>query len=321
VPHLILPPSCRVPDREITPPEVFRDRRRFLKEMAAAGLITLAGPRLMAQALSRSVSPEAQSAALSLYPAPRNGQYAVDAPLTEQSVAAAYNNFYEFSTAKERVARLSADWQTRPWQVRVDGLVENPVVLSIEDVERLAPLEERVYRFRCVEAWAMVVPWTGYPLRRLLEHVRPTSEARYVRFVSRLDPEEMPGVHELRHYAWPYHEALTMEEAMNDLALLVTGIYGEPLPPQHGAPVRLIVPWKYGYKSPKSLARIELTAERPPTFWNEAVPSEYSWTSNVEPDVPHPRWSQATERRIGTGERVTTLPLNGYADQVGQLYT
>ena len=238
--------------------------------------------------------------------------------LTPESVAGRYNNYYEFSENKEEVHRLTEAFQMRPWQISVTGLVERPRTFDLDDLQRLSP-EERVYRFRCVEAWSMVVPWSGVPLARFLDLCRPLPAARFVRFVSFQRPSEAPNQKSSK-YAWPYYEALRMDEARHPLTLLTTGVYGHALPAQHGGPVRLIVPWKYGYKSPKGIVQIELTAERPRTFWNDLQPTEYSWLSNVDPAVPHPRWSQASERVLGTGERRDTEPFNGYGAQVAALY-
>jgi sulfoxide reductase catalytic subunit YedY len=226
--------------------------------------------------------------------------------------------FFEFSTAKNAYQHVG-DFAVQPWQVRVDGLVESPQTFDLDDLLRSLPLEERIYRFRCVEAWSMVVPWTGFPLHRLLDIVRPTAAARYVRFTSFLDLEQAQNQRHI-HWPWPYREGLTLEEAHNELTLLATGIYGEPLPKQNGAPVRLVVPWKYGYKSIKSITRIELVDEQPSTFWNTLEPDEYDFVSNVDPAVPHPRWSQKREQLIDTGERIDTLPYNGYGEYVAPLY-
>ena len=255
-----------------------------------------------------------------LYPAHRNSQFTVDRPITPEDVSSRYNNFYEFTTDKERVHLLARDFRVRPWTVEVKGEVHRPQTFDFDALVRQMPLEERVYRFRCVEAWAMVVPWTGFPLSALLRAVEPKSSARYVRLVTANDPEQMPGLRQQSWYPWPYFEALRMDEAMLDLTFVATGIYGHPLPGQHGAPLRLVTPWKYGFKSIKSIVTIELTEERPPTFWNQLQSQEYGFFGNVDPAVPHPRWSQATERMIDTGRRVATLPYNGYGEHVASLY-
>jgi sulfoxide reductase catalytic subunit YedY len=282
----------------ITPEKIYWRRREVLRAMGFLGMSALLG---------------------GCGEAPRGGRWPVDRPLTPEDVAARFNNFYEFSEDKGRVHELVGRFQVRPWTLKVDGLVEKPRTFDLDEVLKL-PHEERIYRFRCVEAWAMTVPWTGVPLARLLAECRPLSSAKFVRFTSFLKPDEAPNQGKGSKYPWPYYEALSIEEAMHELTLVASGIYGHPLPKQHGAPLRIVVPWKYGYKSPKSIVRIELVAEKPHTFWNDLEPAEYSFWSNVEPHVPHPRWSQATERLIGTGERVPTLLYNGYGEQVAKLY-
>jgi sulfoxide reductase catalytic subunit YedY len=254
-----------------------------------------------------------------LYPARRNPGFTLDRTLTDERVAAAYNNFYEFTTDKEEVRNLVGAFRIRPWQVEVGGLVEKPRIYDVDDLVRRLPLEERLYRFRCVEAWAMAVPWTGFTLKALINEVRPLSAARYVRMVTFYKPDQARGQKFQHWYPWPYYEGLTMAEATNVLTFLVTGIYGHELPKQHGAPIRLITPWKYGFKSIKSIVQIEFVEKQPPTFWS-AASSEYDFWANVNPKVPHPRWSQATERLIDTGERVPTQLYNGYAEQVAHLY-
>ncbi|MBI3931132.1 MAG: protein-methionine-sulfoxide reductase catalytic subunit MsrP [Chloroflexi bacterium] len=230
-----------------------------------------------------------------------------------------YNNFYEFTTEKKGVARLARDFKTSPWTVEVGGMVNKAQTFDIDDLRRKFGQEERIYRLRCVEAWSMVIPWLGFPLARLLREVEPTAQARYVRFETLYDPGQMPGQHS-KTYAWPYAEGLRLDEAMHELTLLATGIYGKPLLPQSGAPVRLVVPWKYGFKSIKSIVKIDLVAEMPTSLWMAAAPHEYGFYSNVNPDVPHPRWSQSSERRIGEVRRRLTLPFNGYAEEVAHLY-
>lgn len=237
--------------------------------------------------------------------------------LTPYDAVAGYTNYYEFTTNKERVAGLASHFVTSPWLVQVGGLVNKPSAFDLDDL-RAFEAEERIYRMRCVEAWSMVIPWVGFPLSRLLERVEPTSAARYVRFETAMDQKSMPGLH--GRFPFPYIEGLRLDEAMHDLTILATGLYGRDLPPQNGAPVRLVVPWKYGFKSLKSIVKIDLVAEMPTTFWMEAGPSEYGFWANVNPEVPHPRWSQATERLIGVDRRVETLFMNGYADEVASLY-
>jgi sulfoxide reductase catalytic subunit YedY len=239
--------------------------------------------------------------------------------LTDYDSVVGYNNYYEFTTEKEGVADLAKNFKTAPWTVAVGGLINKPQTFAIEDLLKQFPQEDRIYRHRCVEGWSMVIPWTGFPLAKLLKQVEPTSKAKYVRFETVMRPEEMPG-QESGWYSWPYVEGLRLDEAMNDLALLVTGVYGKPALPQNGAPLRLSVPWKYGFKSIKAIVKIDLVEEQPTSLWMNAAPNEYGFYANVNPDVPHPRWSQSTERRIGEFSRRKTLPFNGYADKVAHLY-
>jgi len=238
--------------------------------------------------------------------------------LTTEASVNNYNNFYEFSLDKEGVAPLSQELVTSPWSVEVGGLVSNPRTFSMQALLDFTQ-EERIYRMRCVEAWSMVIPWIGFPLAKLLEQVEPTAEAQYVRFVTLHDPDQMPG-QRTSYFDWPYVEGLRLDEAMHDLTILATGLYGKPLRPQTGAPIRLVVPWKYGFKNIKSIVKIELVAEMPTTFWMASSPTEYGFYANVNPNVPHPRWSQATERRIGEMGRRETLIFNGYGDKVAHLY-
>ena len=240
--------------------------------------------------------------------------------MTEPRLSLGYNNFYEFGTGKEDPAKNSGNFTTSPWTLEIGGMVKQARTIAFEDLLKQVDLEERVYRFRCVEAWSMTVPWTGFPLRKLIELCEPRGDAKYVRFVSMHRPEEMPGQKAQTWHPYPYFEGLRMDEATNELGLVVVGIYGKPIPNQTGAPLRLALPWKYGYKGPKSVVKIEFTDQKPETFWNKLQPREYGFFSNVEPTKPHPRWSQATEEVLGTGERVPTLLYNGYADQVAPMY-
>ena len=250
----------------------------------------------------------------------RNPTYAVDRPLTDELVAARYNNFYEFGTDKETCWRQAQRLTVRPWTIEIGGLVARPLTLGIDDLIRKMPCEERVYRFRCVERWAMVVPWFGFPFKALLALVEPLSAASFVRFVSFHRPEEAVGQHPGGPWRWPYYEGLTIQEAANELTFVATGLYGHDLPRQHGAPLRMVLPWKYGYKGAKSVVRIEFVEQRPKTFWNDAAPQEYGFFSNVDPKKPHPRWPQTHETMIGTDRRHETLPYNGYGDFVASLY-
>ena len=288
---------------EITDESDYLDRRRFIGAAAAVGIAASAGlglPRLLRAAVGEGV-----------------GQG--EDELTPLEDVINYNNFYEFGTGKGDPAKNAHTLRTRPWTVEVDGEVHNPRTFGIEDLWRQFPSEERVYRLRCVEAWSMVIPWLGFPLRSLLDVVEPNSHARFVEFTTLLDSEQMPG-QRTKALPWPYVEGLRLDEAMHPLSILSLGLYGKALPNQNGAPVRLVVPWKYGFKSIKSIVRIRLTREQPRATWNVVAPREYGFYANVNPDVDHPRWSQARERRIGELRRRPTLPFNGYADQVGDLY-
>jgi len=247
----------------------------------------------------------------------KNG-YVVEDKLTPFEAITTYNNFYEFDTSKGGVATAAKGFVTKPWQVSVGGLVNKPRVFDLDELLKF-PLEHRVYRLRCVEGWSMVIPWIGFPLSKLLEKVEPTSQARYVAFQTLFDPNRMPN-QRTGVLDWPYVEGLRLDEAMHPLTIMATGLYDEVLPPQDGAPIRLVVPWKYGFKSIKSVVNISLVADEPPTTWNIQAPNEYGFYSNVNPDVPHPRWSQATERRIGEYSRRKTLLFNGYGEQVAHLY-
>jgi len=298
---------------EITPEHIYFSRRRFMKGIGtlAAGSLVLSGCGLGGSSsggieideseLKVSVTADERGAALNSFESITN-----------------FNNFYEFTADKERVAKMAKDFVTSPWTVQVGGLVNNPKTYDLDDLARFSQ-QERVYRLRCVEGWSMVIPWLGFPLHELLKEVEPTSKAKYVRFETVYDPEQLPGQRS-DWYTWPYVEGLRMDEAMNDLAILATGLYGTGLLPQNGAPVRLVVPWKYGFKSIKSIVKIDLVEEMPISLWMAAAPYEYGFYANVNPEVPHPRWSQATERRIGDPGRRATLPFNGYAEQVAYLY-
>lgn len=318
---IILQRDWQTPERCITPESIFRPRREFIKAIALCGLGLVAGAPLGCGPHENAPEIGAQEdpPALELYPARSNPAFTLDRPITNEAYAASYNNFYEFSVFKGKVYKQAARLTTSPWQVEVAGLVEKPRVFEVDDLLRALPLEERRYRFRCVEAWAMAVPWTGVPMRAFLKLVQPLSSARYVRFVSFLRPSEAPN-QSSSSGPWPYAEGLTMAEANNQLTMLASGIYGHPLPKQHGAPLRLVVPWKYGFKSIKSVVKIEFTAEQPRTFWNSNRPHEYGFEANVDPTTPHPRWSQTYEKLIDTGERRSTLPFNGYGEWVAALY-
>jgi sulfoxide reductase catalytic subunit YedY len=304
--------SVPVKSSEITPYSQYLSRRDFLK---AAGIVT-------GSALLAACAPKATGSTVNVGKTPvlQTGEKdELGDPANSFQDITNYNNYYEFSTDKEAVNPLSKDFVTEPWTVEVYGLVNNPKKYAIEDLLKKFPQEERVYRLRCVEAWSMVIPWNGFPLASLLKEVEPTSDAKFVRFETVLRPEEMPG-QTSPFYPWPYQEGLRLDEAMNDLTLLATGLYGQPLPNPDGAPIRLVVPWKYGFKSIKAIVKIELVAEHPTTLWSMVGPGEYGFYSNVNPNRPHPRWSQASERRIGELGRRQTLMFNGYGEQVASLY-
>jgi len=330
MPSIHIPPAWHLPERLATPESIYADRRSILKAMGFGALamaippIACAAPQEGGGAAGREemLAPAVGEHYKDRFPAKRNPAFTHgDRPLTAEEVAGRYNNFYEFTTDKGRVWRLARGYQADPWKVEVGGLVKKPRTLDLDDFFTRFPLEERLYRFRCVEAWAMQVPWTGFPLRALIDDLEPLSTAKYVRFESVLNPGNLPGQRSSGWYQWPYYEGLRLDEARNEVAFVVVGSYGHALPVQHGAPWRLALPWKYGFKGPKSVVKIEFTAEQPKTFWNESQPREYGFYANVEPEKPHPRWSQASERDIGTGERRPTLLYNGYAEQVGALYT
>jgi sulfoxide reductase catalytic subunit YedY len=306
--------SIPVLSSEITPKSLYLSRRDFLK---AAGIVT--GTALLAACAPEASEQAADPMTEAPAPASDGNTDELGDPLNSFEDITNYNNFYEFSTDKQAVAGLSEDFRTDPWSVEVSGLVNNPKTYALEDLLTLFPQEERIYRLRCVEAWSMVIPWNGFPLAGLLKEVEPTSDAKFVRFESIYDPQQMPG-QKSPFYTWPYQEGLRLDEAMNDLAILATGLYGEMMPNQDGAPIRVVAPWKYGFKSIKSIVKIELVDYEPATLWNNAAPNEYGFYSNVNPEVSHPRWSQASERRIGELGRRPTLMFNGYAEQVASLY-
>jgi methionine sulfoxide reductase catalytic subunit len=301
---------------DVTPEGFYLSRRQL---MIGAVALAAAGCDLGSDA-SAATAPA--GAAL---PATPNPAYRVDDAPTKFEAASTYNNFYEFGVNKEDPSRLGHTLKPRPWHVQVDGLVARPKTFDIEEILKLAPLEERIYVLRCVEAWSMVIPWIGYPLSALLKQVQPRPGAKYVEFTTLKDPEQFPAQKPtffgLGSLDWPYTEGLRLDEAMHPLTLLTVGMYGHVLPSQNGAPLRVVIPWKYGFKSAKSLVRIRLTDTEPRTAWNKAAPQEYGFYSNVNPNVDHPRWSQGTERRIGEFRRRKTLMFNGYADQVASLYT
>ena len=297
-----------LPETAATPEDLFRQRRNLVKALAAGPLLAASGLGLVGAA----------QAATGLYPVTRNERYPLDRPLTDEKIVTTYNNFFEFGSHKQ-IWKAAQKLKTRPWTVTVDGMVEKPFTVDADALIRKMPLEERLYRHRCVEAWSIAVPWSGFALKALVAMARPSSGAKYV---------EMHGFHDAAMasgqrqtwYPWPYLEGLTMEEATNELAFIATGAYGKAIAKQNGAPLRLAVPWKYGFKSIKSITRFTFTDKRPVSFWEKIAGSEYGFWANVNPEVDHPRWSQATERQLGIGRRVPTLLYNGYAEQVAHLY-
>ena len=312
---MIIKRPADVRPSEITPERVYRTRRESLAGLAGTGLLA-AAPDVLAQALA-----SAAGATPPLRYSPNARLSTAEKKNTWEEITS-YNNFYEFGTGKSDPAANSRDFRTRPWNVAIEGEAEVTGSFTLEDILKPHPLEERIYRLRCVEAWSMVIPWVGFPLGELIKRFRPTSKAAYVEFTTLLDPKQMPG----QRYPvidWPYVEGLRMDEAMHPLAILAVGLYGKVLPNQNGAPLRLVVPWKYGFKSIKSIVRIRFTTGRPRTSWEKYAPREYGFYANVNPDVDHPRWSQKRERRIGSGafwDRQPTQMFNGYADQVASLY-
>jgi sulfoxide reductase catalytic subunit YedY len=297
----------------VTPEHLFFNRRSMLAGMGAIAVAGLAPGSASAQRVADLPDPSAP-----LYPVKRNAAFVLDRAITDEAVNTTYNNFYEFGSAKT-IARAAQALKIRPWTVKIDGMVEQPMEVGIDDLMKRMPLEERLYRHRCVEAWAMAVPWSGFPFAKLVELAKPLSSATYVRMATFLDPKVASGQRQT-WYPWPYVEGLSIAEATNDLAFLVTGAYGKPLPKSMGAPLRLAVPWKYGFKSIKSITRFTFTNERPKTFWESLQPSEYGFWANVNPAVAHPRWSQSSERLLGTDEQVPTRLFNGYGEYVAGLY-
>lgn len=293
-----------IPASEITPKALFASRRKFMHLVGGASLAAVWPHQLWAGEKLAIV---------------KNQSYLVHDELTPFKDLTQYNNFYEFGTSKEDPAIQAVNFKTRPWTITIEGEVKKPKVFDIDALLKLAPLEERIYRLRCVEAWSMVVPWIGYSLAELIKQVEPNGNAKFVEFVSLHDPKQMPG-QQRPVLNWPYREGLRMDEAMHPLTLLTFGLYGEVLPNQNGAPVRVVIPWKYGFKSAKSIVKIRLVEKQPLTSWMQAGPSEYGFYANVNPEVDHPRWSQAKERRIGEFLKRKTLMFNGYADEVAGLY-
>ncbi|MCH8097876.1 MAG: protein-methionine-sulfoxide reductase catalytic subunit MsrP [Proteobacteria bacterium] len=313
----------------VTPEGIFVERRRLVKALAMGPMLAPAASLLLAGCGEEDAAPtgakngnsaEAAPAdpSASLYPVTRNPRYEITRPLTDEKLATTYNNFYEFGSHKQ-IHRAAQALRIRPWTVTLDGMVEKKITIGIDELLRKMPLEERLYRLRCVEAWSMTVPWSGFPLKALVDFARPLGSAKYVRMETFSDAEVAPGQKQF-WYPWPYVEGLTIGEAMNELAFIATGLYGKPLPKQNGSPLRLAVPWKYGFKSIKSIVKFTFQEERPKTFWETLTPGEYGFWANVNPEVPHPRWSQARERVLGTDKKVPTQLFNGYGAFVAGLY-
>jgi sulfoxide reductase catalytic subunit YedY len=296
----------KIPSSEITPEHIYRSRRSFIKTLGFVG----AGAAVLAACQGKLPAET---------PAASGGGSTQADKLTSYEDVISFNNYYEFTTNKTGVVRLAENFKTEPWTVEVGGLVNKPGTYDLEKIRSDFQAEERIYRMRCVEGWSMVIPWLGFPLSELLKEVEPKSDAKYVRFQTVYDPEQMPGLSNT-YFPWPYVEGLRMDEAMNDLTILSTGLYGEELLPQNGAPIRLVVPWKYGFKSIKSIVKIDLVSEMPVSLWMAAGPTEYGFYANVNPNVDHPRWSQATERRIGENGRIPTEIFNGYEEEVAGMY-
>ncbi len=312
-----------LPESSATPEDVFLNRRGFVKAVAA-GPALLAAPALLAGLVGCDEAPVEAKAAVTpdpsahLYPVARNAAFTLDRPVTPEKLATTYNNYYEFGSSKN-IHRKAQSLPIRPWTIKIGGLVEKPFEIGFDDLLKKIPLEERLYRFRCVEAWSMAVPWSGFAFRALLDLARPLSSAKYVQINGFKNPDVAPG-QRASWYPWPYAEGLSIAEAANDLAFMVTGAYGKALPRQNGAPLRLAAPWKYGFKSIKGIVSLEFTETRPKTFWETIQGREYGFWANVNPEVHHPRWSQASERVLDTGKRVPTLLFNGYAEQVADIY-
>lgn len=304
--------SWELPERMATPESVYLSRRELIGAAAAGSILVAAGP--LAAKPAEEASPWSE-----LYPAERNPAFTLDRAITDEAVVTSYNNFYEFGFGKD-IVRQARKLPLQPWTIRIDGMVEKELTLDFDELVRKMPLEERLYRHRCVEAWSMAVPWTGFPLAKLVDLARPLGSATFLRMETFEDPKVAPSQRQFQ-YPWPYVEGLRLDEARHELAFLVTGLYGKPVPKQNGAPLRLAVPWKYGFKSIKSIVRFTFTDEQPVSFWEDLQSREYGFYANVNPEVAHPRWSQAKERLIGTDEMVPTQLYNGYGEQVAHLYT
>ena len=317
--------SVQVKSSEITPEHLYLSRREFLKSigLVGAGALLAAACKRQGQTPSTTATnPPPADVSKTFAPSQTSAISStakLGEPITSYEDITDYTNYYEFTVNKRDVGEVAKDFMTTPWEVAVGGRVNKPRTFGFEDLLKLFSQEERIYRFRCVEAWSMVIPWVGFPLAKLLKEVEPMSDAAYVRFETLLDPEQMPG-QKADNFPWPYAEGLRLDEAMHDLTILATGLYGKSLLPQNGAPIRVVIPWKYGFKSIKSIIKIELVTDQPDTFWTKVGPQEYGFYANVNPDVNHPRWSQATEHRIGEDNPRKTFLFNGYAEEVADLY-
>jgi sulfoxide reductase catalytic subunit YedY len=307
-----------IPERELTPEHLFFNRRSFLAGTASALASASALSPVAASAQRVTDAANLPDPTADLYPAKRNETFVLDRPITDEKINSNYNNFYEFGSSKNVTSAAQA-LRIRPWTVKIDGMVEKPIEIGVDELIRKLTLEERAYRHRCVEAWSMAIAWTGFPLRKLVELARPLGSAKYLRMETFMDSKMAPGQKQ-GWYPWPYIEGLSMAEATNELAFLATGAYGHPIAKQMGAPLRLAVPWKYGFKSIKSIVRFSFVEERPVGMWEKLQKAEYGFWANVNPEVSHPRWSQATEEIIGTGERKPTLKFNGYGEYVADMY-
>ncbi|MCU1284028.1 MAG: Sulfite oxidase-like enzyme [Acidobacteriales bacterium] len=312
---MLIKKSADIKYSEITPKNVYLNRRDFIATAGVAG-IGLAAAKLVPEMLS----PELTAFGGNKLQFNKSDLSTMDEEITPFKDVTSYNNFYEFGTKKDEPAAKAKDFQTSPWTVSIGGNVKHPQKLDIASLMKLSPLEERIYRMRCVEGWSMVIPWIGIPLNAVIKAVEPKPKANFVAFETLLDPRQMPG-QRVRGLSWPYTEGLRLDEAMNPLTILAVGLHGERLPNQDGAPIRLVVPWKYGFKGIKSIVKISFVEKQPPTAWNTFAPKEYGFYSNVNPNVDHPRWAQSSERRIGEFRRRKTLMFNGYAEQVAQMYS
>jgi sulfoxide reductase catalytic subunit YedY len=312
---MVIKKAPDIPSSEITPRSLYLNRRKFLAGAAITGAVVAGGT-----GLRQLMNPTTVAQAGNKIDGLKKSPFSTTETITPEKDVTHYNNYYEFSTQKEEPADLAKNFRTRPWKVKIDGLVDKKQELDVDTIIKMAPPEERIYRHRCVEGWSIVVPWIGFSLSELIKRVNPQSKAKFVEFTTLLDPNQMPGQRRTV-LDWPYVEGLRMDEAMHPLALLCFGMYGEDLPNQDGAPLRMVLPWKYGFKSAKAIVHIRFTDRQPLNTWNISAPSEYGFYSNVNPTVDHPRWSQAKERRLGEFFKRPTLMFNGYADQVASLYS